>query len=68
MTLYGRLLIDVFSSTFLQRRDMVERRRDVKTITLQRCYDAVCLLGFLDDCGKQKYSSTFKTYILTNCI
>ena len=45
MTLYRRLLIDVFFVTFLQRCDMVERRRDVKTIMLQRRYDVVCLLG-----------------------
>ena len=45
MTLYRRLLIDVFFATLLQRRDMVERRRDVKTIMLQCRYDVVCLLG-----------------------
>ena len=44
-TLYRRLLIDVFFATSLERRDMMERRRDVKTITLQRRYDVVCLLG-----------------------
>ena len=44
-TLYRPLLIDVFFETLLQRRDMVKRRRDVKTITLQRRYDVVCLLG-----------------------
>ena len=44
-TLYRRLLIDVFFATLLQRRGMVERRRDIKTITLQRGYDVVCLLG-----------------------
>ena len=44
-TLYRRLLIDVFFATLLQRRDMVERRRDVKTITLQCHYDVVSLLG-----------------------
>ena len=42
--LYRRSLIDVFFATLLQR-DMVERLRDVKTITLQRRYDVVCLLG-----------------------
>ena len=30
-TLCRRLLMDVFSATLLQRRDMVERRRDIKT-------------------------------------
>ena len=35
----------MFFATLLQRRDMVERRRNVKTITLQRRYDVVCLLG-----------------------
>ena len=46
-----RLLIDVFFATFLQstsfleRRDMVERRRDLKTTTLQRRHKVVCLLG-----------------------
>ena len=29
----------------LQRRDTVERRRDVKAIKLQRRHDVVCLLG-----------------------
>ena len=29
MTLYRRLLIDVFFATLLQRRDVVERRRNV---------------------------------------
>ena len=42
--MYRRLSIDVFFATLLQRRGMVERRRDVKTITLQRLYDVVCLL------------------------
>ena len=46
MTLYRRVLIDVFFATLLQRRDMMERRHDVKTITLQCRYDVVCLLGF----------------------
>ena len=45
MTLYRRLLIEVFFATLLQRRDMVERRRDIKTITLQRRHDVVSLLG-----------------------
>ena len=46
-----RLLIDVFFATFLQstsfleRRDMVERRRDLKTTTLQRRHKVMCLLG-----------------------
>ena len=44
-TLCRRLLIDVFFATLLQRRDMVERRRDLKTTTLQRRHDVVCLLG-----------------------
>ena len=35
----------MFFATLLQRRAMVERRRDVKKITLQRRYDVVCLLG-----------------------
>ena len=43
--LYRRSLIDVFFATLLQRSDMVEQLRDVKTITLQRRYDVVCLLG-----------------------
>ena len=45
--LYSRLLIDVFFATLLQHRDMVERRRDLKAITLQRRYDVVCLLGYI---------------------
>ena len=46
-----RLLIYVFFATFLQstsfleRRDMVERRRDLKATTLQRRHKVVCLLG-----------------------
>ena len=44
--LCGRLLIDVFFATLLQRRDMVERRRDLKTTILQRRHDVVCLLGY----------------------
>ena len=43
--MYRRLSIDVFFATLLQHCDMVERRRDVKTITLQRRYNVVCLLG-----------------------
>ena len=43
--LYRRLFIDVFFATLFQCRDMVERRRDVKAIILQRRYDVVCLLG-----------------------
>ena len=35
----------LFFATLLQRRDMVERRRDVKTITLQRRHDVGCLLS-----------------------
>ena len=45
-TLCRRLIIDVFFTTLLQRRDMVERRRDLKTTTLQRRNDFVCLLGY----------------------
>ena len=44
MTLHRRLLISVFFATLLQRRDMVEQRREVKIITLQRGYDVLCLL------------------------
>ena len=44
-TLCRRLLIDVFFATLLQRRDMVERRRDLKTTTLQHRHDGVCLMG-----------------------
>ena len=44
-TLCRRLLIDVFFATLLQRRDMVERRRNLKATTLQRRHDVVCLLG-----------------------
>ena len=46
-TLGRRLLIDFFFATLLQRCDMVERRCDVKKITLQRRHDVVCLLGFI---------------------
>ena len=42
---FRRLLIEVFFATLLQRRDMVERRRDLKTTTLQRRHGVVCLLG-----------------------
>ena len=31
----------------LQRSDIVEGRRDVKTVTLQHCHNVVCLLGLL---------------------
>ena len=44
-TLCRRLLIDVFFATLLRRCDMVERRREIKTTTLQRRQDVVCLLG-----------------------
>ena len=44
-TLCRRLLIDVFLATLLQRRDIVEQRRDLKTTTLQRCNDVAYLLG-----------------------
>ena len=47
MTLYRRLLIDVFFATLLQRCDMVERRRDVKTTTIQRRNNVMYLLGKL---------------------
>ena len=43
-TLCRRLLIDSFFATLLQRRDMVGRRRDLKTTTLQCRHDVVCLL------------------------
>ena len=43
--LFRRLLIDILFATLSQRRDMTERRRDLKTTTLQRRHDAVCLLG-----------------------
>ena len=46
-TLCRHLLIDIFFATLLKRRDMVERRRDLKTTTLQRRHDVVCLLGSL---------------------
>ena len=45
-TLCRRVLIDVFFTTFLQRRDMVERRRDLNTAALQRRHDVACLLGY----------------------
>ena len=41
-TLRRRLLIDVFFATLLQRRDLLERRRDLKTTTIQRRHD-VCV-------------------------
>ena len=44
-TLCRRLVIDVFFAKLFQRRDMVERRRDLKTTTLQRRHDILCLLG-----------------------
>ena len=44
---FGRLLIDVVFTTWLQRHDMVERHRDVKTTTTKRCYDVVCLRACL---------------------
>ena len=44
-TLRRRLLIAVFFAKLLQRRDMVERRRNLKTVTLQRRHDVVCLMG-----------------------
>ena len=46
-TLCRRVLIDVFFATLLQRRDIVERRRDLKTTTLQRRHDVACVLGFI---------------------
>ena len=45
-TLCRRLLIDVFFAKLLQRRDMVERRRVLKTTTLQRRQYVACLLGY----------------------
>ena len=45
-TLCRRLLIAVFFEALLQRRDIVERRCDIKTTTLQLRHDVVCLLGF----------------------
>ena len=59
-TLYTRLLIEVFFAALLQRCDMVERRRDVKTITLQRRYDVVCLRGL----GYSRHSGTQGTWAL----
>ena len=44
-TLCRRLLIEVFFAMFLQRRDIVGRRRDLKTTALQRRHDVACLLG-----------------------
>ena len=48
-TLCRRLLSDVFFVMLLQRRDMVERCRDLRTTSLQRRHDVVCLLGSLTD-------------------
>ena len=45
-TLCRRLLIDVFFAKLLQRRDMVEQRRVLKTTTLRRRHDVPCLLGY----------------------
>ena len=47
-TLCRRLLSNVFFAMLL-RRDMVERRRDLRTTSLQRRHDVVCLLGSLTD-------------------
>ena len=44
--MYRRLLIDAFFAMLLQRRDMVERCRDLKTTTLQRRHDVLCLPGW----------------------
>ena len=44
-TLCRCLLMDVLFATLLQRRDMEERRRDLKTTALQRRHDVACLLG-----------------------
>ena len=44
-TLCRHLLNDVFFAILLQRRDIVERRRDLKATTLQRRHDVACLLG-----------------------
>ena len=49
-TLCRRLLIGVLFATLLQRSDMVGRRHDLKTTTLQRCHDVVCLLGVDINC------------------
>ena len=56
-----RLLIDVFFATLLQGRDMVEQRRDVKAIKLQRCHDGLCLLGYVKKFSKLniKYNLMF---------
>ena len=43
-TLCRRLLIDVFFAMLLQRRDMVERRRDLKATALQHRHDVASLL------------------------
>ena len=47
-TLCRRLLSNVFLAMLL-RRDMVERRRDLRTTSLQSSKDVVCLLGSLTD-------------------
>ena len=44
-TLRRCLLIAVFFAKLLQRCDMVERGRNLKTATLQRRHDVVCLMG-----------------------
>ena len=49
-TLCRRLLIDVFFAMLSQRRDMVERRGDLKTTTLQCRHDVMCLLRKLGLC------------------
>ena len=46
-TLCRLLLVDVVFATLLQLRDMVERRRDLKTNILQRLHDVVCLRGYI---------------------
>ena len=67
-TLYRRLLIDVSFATLLQRRDMVERLREVKTITLQRRYDVVFLLGLGSSrhYGTLRHSGTQGTWALAH--
>ena len=44
-TFFRSILIDVSFAMLLQRRDMVERYRDLKATTLKRRHDVVCLLG-----------------------
>ena len=51
------LLIDVFFTKFLQLRDTVERCRDLKTTTVQRRHDVVCLLG--SDATSEDLGSSF---------